>query len=137
MQDNLTNYSLFKITQNIFLLNKNNEFLILKHKSGKWLLPGGRLEIGESWLKGLIREIKEETGINNFKIKSIFQVDTWEYKGDSYFGIFYIGKTDINQVILSVEHIDYKWIKTAKEIDLLDFWNDVLKNRLIRFIDSK
>ena len=31
--------------------------------SGEWCLPGGKLEWGESFEKGAIREVKEETGI--------------------------------------------------------------------------
>ena len=30
---------------------------------GKWSLPGGLLELGESLLEGVIREVREETGL--------------------------------------------------------------------------
>jgi 8-oxo-dGTP diphosphatase len=30
---------------------------------GKWSLPGGMLELGESLLEGVVREVREETGL--------------------------------------------------------------------------
>lgn len=32
-------------------------------ESGKWCLPGGHLEIGESWERAATRELQEETGL--------------------------------------------------------------------------
>jgi 8-oxo-dGTP diphosphatase len=65
-----------KITQNILLFNKEGHILLLKHKAGKWLLPGGRLNDGENWLDGLKRELQEEVGIKSFKITGIVGVDS-------------------------------------------------------------
>jgi 8-oxo-dGTP pyrophosphatase MutT (NUDIX family) len=130
MQNNLSDHGYFKITQNIFLLNNDNKFLVMQNESGKWLLPGGRLGSGENWLKGLQREIKEETGILKFTINFIFQTDTWEYKGDFYFGVFYVGKIDNTNIVLSPEHIGYKWINTVNEINSLDFWNESLRENV-------
>lgn len=43
------------------------EFLLVKRGNspgkGKWSLPGGKLELGESTLEGALREIREETGL--------------------------------------------------------------------------
>jgi len=47
-----------------FVYNNKSEILILESKWGYWDLPGGHLEFEESPEEGLLREIKEETGIN-------------------------------------------------------------------------
>jgi 8-oxo-dGTP diphosphatase len=41
------------------------EFLLIFHKKlGKWLSPGGHVEVNESVTQAAIREVKEELGIN-------------------------------------------------------------------------
>lgn len=43
----------------------NTQILLVKqNKSGKWVPPGGHLKAGEPPHVGLIREVKEETGLN-------------------------------------------------------------------------
>jgi len=42
----------------VLLIQRN-----LPDGKGKWALPGGYLEIGESWQEGSARELAEETGI--------------------------------------------------------------------------
>lgn len=64
-------HQLFKITQNIILKNKDGKVLILKHNTGKWLLPGGKINKGENWTDSLKRELKEETGTDQFKVEKI------------------------------------------------------------------
>ncbi|MFA6307914.1 MAG: NUDIX domain-containing protein [Patescibacteria group bacterium] len=50
-------------------LNKDNKLLLLKRKNTKvfdnmWSVPSGRLNSGEGILKAIIREIKEEVGVD-------------------------------------------------------------------------
>lgn len=44
------------------IIVRNDELLVCRH-FGKFNLPGGGIEIGETLEDGLLREIKEETGI--------------------------------------------------------------------------
>lgn len=43
---------------------ENRVLLCLRNDYNIWNLPGGRLEKGESPWQGVIREVKEETGLN-------------------------------------------------------------------------
>src|SRR6266568_6427976 len=42
---------------------------------GKWSLPGGMLELGESLTAGVVREVREETGLNVEPIELIELLD--------------------------------------------------------------
>jgi len=134
MENNETEqHGLFKITQNIFLINEEGELLLLQHSSGKWLLVGGRLNTSEQWDNGLRREVKEETGISEFSIDGVLQVDNWKHKGLHQYGIFFFGKTKKeNKISLSGEHINYKWVKNPEEIKGLDFWAIELQERILK-----
>ena len=45
--------------------NENGEVLLVKQRhKGTWVLPGGQVEIGENLIDALIREVKEESGID-------------------------------------------------------------------------
>ena len=39
-----------------------NECLVTMRENGRWVLPGGTLELGEDWLQAAHREVMEETG---------------------------------------------------------------------------
>jgi mutator protein MutT len=50
------------------IFNKNNEVLLQKRSDdGLWGNPGGSMDIGETCEDTVIREIKEETGLNILK----------------------------------------------------------------------
>lgn len=52
------------------LIYKDNKVLLIKEDNGMWELPGGGLEIGETFSLGIKRELKEELGINMINISS-------------------------------------------------------------------
>lgn len=121
---------LFKITQNIIIKNNSRKALILKHTTGNWLLPGGKINQGENWLEALIREIKEETGITNFKIDRVLEVDSWmEDKVGYYVVTFIVSMEGEPNIVLSDEHTEYAWV-TLNDLDNYTFWHEDIKKRI-------
>lgn len=60
------------------ILIENNEILLVQQKLSdkrNWSLPGGRLERGETLSQGLIREMKEETGLDVEIIRMLYLCD--------------------------------------------------------------
>ena len=102
--------------------NSDNKILILKRSSahrtyhGYWQLPEGKIEGNESPIEALMRELKEEIGleVTDLKIKPL--VTTTVTIGETHglvIRIVYEGFT--NKIIkLSNEHTEYKWIEPGK-----------------------
>lgn len=60
------------------ILIENNEILLVQQKLSdkrNWSLPGGRLERGETLSQGLIREMKEETGLDVEIVRMLYVCD--------------------------------------------------------------
>lgn len=60
------------------ILIENNKILLVQQKlsdNRQWSLPGGRLECGETISQGMIREMKEETGLNIEIIRMLYFCD--------------------------------------------------------------
>ncbi len=67
--------ALFYLSLRAVFVNKQGQVLALRNsregEKGKfyWDLPGGKVQIGESLVDCLKREVAEETGLKDFKIK--------------------------------------------------------------------
>jgi ADP-ribose pyrophosphatase YjhB (NUDIX family) len=87
----------------IFIMRGDSVLLLLSKKLNKWHLPGGHLEVGESFSEGLRREVREETGQDLKFFHFIQQKPN---------GKLYIGQLKSNDIKISEsEHEDYKWVK--------------------------
>ena len=51
---------------------------------GKWSLPGGRLEPGENSETGVVREVREETGLDVTVIREVGTIQRDAPSGDTY-----------------------------------------------------
>ncbi len=104
-----------------FLLMKRNLNKIYEHL---WQGVAGKIEKGETSSEAAIRELKEETGLSPFNIFVADHVSKfYETHGDRInlvpvFGI----EVDSENVILSEEHISYKWVDIDEAIETL-VWN--------------
>lgn len=64
----MAKYKIPSITADIFIFDKNLNFILIKRKNDPykdyWALPGGFVEYGESVETAAVREAKEETSID-------------------------------------------------------------------------
>ena len=104
-----------------FLLMKRNLNKIYEHL---WQGVAGKIEKGETSSEAAIRELKEETGLSPLNIFVADHVSKfYETHRDRInlvpvFGI----EVDSENVILSEEHISYKWVDIDEAIETL-VWN--------------
>lgn len=104
----------FKVNQDAVLIGPDGKMLIMKQPKG-WQLPGGHLEGDNTTAEGLMREFFEETGMKNVKIERILALGLSESK-KTYRATF-LCSTDIQEVKLSDEHTEYKWVDMKEALN--------------------
>ena len=111
------------------------KFLLLKYPSENrerdyWGLPKGHIEEGESVKEAALRELFEETGIeeDEIKIRSGFrEVNKYhfKYEGEVIFKIviYFLAQTKKETVKVSHEHTDFKWVDFNQAMNLMPYKN--------------
>lgn len=101
------------------ILNQNLKKILLVRRSpddfGGWEGPGGAVEEGETLEESVMREVREETGLR-VAPGQILYASLDEIAGKKVIFIVYLCITAEENVILSSEHVDYRWVdRTACE----------------------
>ena len=127
------NFERFWVTQAGILIRQDKCLILeLADKPGNWDIPGGRLDEGEMAEEAFRREIKEEIGIDNFKIGRLVDYDIWyPSKGNPVCAIVMLIRNEKDNIVLSHEHTQYVWI-TRDEIDKYNFFWPNAKRMLIK-----
>lgn len=108
------------ISQKAIVLNNEGKMLTLFRtetaptRPSTWDLPGGDLDFGEDAIQGITREIKEETGLTIGKVTPFDVEAVINPQGDYWVTIAYFGSADKQQVQLSSEHSDYRWVTSSE-----------------------
>lgn len=110
------------------------KYLLLYYGKGHWGLPRGNIEGEETEKETAVREIKEETGIEELEFVSGFrETNDWYYHNSERKvhkqAVFFLARTPIEDVELSQEHSSYKWLSYGEALDKLTYENtrEVLK----------
>ena len=108
--------------------SNKNEFLLLNYPQGHWDFVKGKMEVGETPHETVRREMKEETGISNFKLIKGFEEYVeynFRFKNEAVHKkvIFFLAKTDMKKISLSHEHNDYLWLEYNDALKKITFEN--------------
>ncbi len=112
-------------------LEYGGEFLLLhrpEHKSqgGKWGVPAGKVEAGETPVQAIIREIKEETAYTVTETKKLLYFGKVYVRYSAYDFIYHILHLPLTEkprtILRPKEHQDFKWVtpKDSLKIPLVD-----------------
>lgn len=136
--------------------NKERLYLLLKYKAKHWEFVKGHIDEGETDMQTLLREAKEETGLDDLKIINGFKEYTkfifrqykelltkeqkklgktiWVFK----IVIFYLAQTETKEIELSEEHQDFKWLPIREAIKQTTFKGskEILK-KADKFLEKK
>lgn len=105
-----------------------DEYLLLKYGLGHWEFVKGHIEPGETEEETIMRELKEETGIDSAKIVNGFNEDYdyyFKFKGQKIHKRVscYLIKSNTKDVKISFEHEDFKWLTIDKAIRRVTYDN--------------
>ena len=111
-------------TVGVFIFNQVGELLLLKsHKwPGKYVVPGGHVELGERIEEAAIREAKEETGLDIHDLEFInfqqFIYDPSFWKPRHFIFFDYACKTESVEVKLNDEAEEQVWVRLDAAVRL-------------------
>lgn len=120
------------------VLKDKKVFIALRVPKGdmgsRWEFPGGKVEEGESFEETLVREYKEEFGIDVTVGKHIADATFKHGNKDVLLSAFQVFFSDDVQNFILSEHTDTKWV-TFEEIKSLPFVDSdlLLYNDVVRF----
>lgn len=115
-------HDLYDFTASAFILHPTQpKILLLKHKKiGKWLQPGGHIELNENPLQALHHELEEETGLAPADYEIIEPANQPQPVGGTNSVLplpFYLNEHNFNK---THKHIDMSYLARAKVIKVTD-----------------
>ena len=113
------------LVSGILPIRPDGRMLLLLRPSGTWDPPAGRLAPGESFERGAVREVYEETGL---LVAPQRLLATWVGKGPNgglLASATYVSRVSAGRdgVRLSDEHLGYRWVTTEEWLDLPSWWS--------------
>jgi 8-oxo-dGTP diphosphatase len=114
------------------VLNEKNELLLIKGPRRGWEMPGGQVEEGESLTDAVVRETKEESGIDIEVIKfcGIFQnIEV------SICNTLFLGKPVGGELTTSPESLEVGFFPLEEALEMVT-WNN-FKQRIEYCLDEK
>jgi len=124
------------------LENTEGEILLVKHAPGNfpeniWDVVGGAVEQYEDPFDGLKREVEEETGITDFEVVKALDVFHWYQEDPKWdmIGLTFWCKTGTTKIVLSKEHVEYKWLKPEEALKIST--HQIVTSNLIHYVKEK
>lgn len=126
----------------VIIINKDGEILLQLRKDNKWGLPGGLMELGESFDEVARREVKEETGLNlgALKLVDIFSGSRYFYKisnGDEFYAVTAVYTTTEYKGVVKPDGNESKDLKFFGLDNLPERLGQGYKDHINAYIESE
>ncbi|MFH1770265.1 MAG: NUDIX domain-containing protein [archaeon] len=86
-----------------------------EHYSNTWAFPGGRVEIGETVVEALRREIEEETNLELIDEAAFLNT----FKFEDKVGLAFLLRAKSDKVKVCEDITNYKWVESVEEMQKL------------------
>ncbi|HEU5188012.1 MAG TPA: NUDIX hydrolase [Candidatus Saccharimonadales bacterium] len=106
----------YRVSVKAQIKNNNGTVLVLKENQDTWSLPGGGLDHGEDPKMGIVRELKEELGIENPQVEGIVTIKTFflNQKSAWLLWIVYDVKVNADEFVLGQGVTDARYIDASE-----------------------
>lgn len=105
----------YRVSVKALIKNDEGKVLVLKENQDTWSLPGGGLDHGEDPNVGILRELKEELGVESPEIRGIRVSKTFYLKSRSSWLLWIVYNVEINEKLILGEGVS-----DARYIDILE-----------------
>jgi bis(5'-nucleosidyl)-tetraphosphatase len=115
---------------------------VLLLNGGKWDFPKGNMEEGETELQTVVREVREETGIDDLKLKDGFRrVVEYFYRREGKNVhkrvVYLLGGTSEERITISHEHQGFGWFTYKEALKKASYENSkAILKEAERFLNS-
>lgn len=111
--------------------NENEEILLVKSPSRGWEYPGGMVEPGETFQEALIREIKEESGVD---VEIVSFIGVCKNIEKDIVNVDFSCKYTGGELMTSNESIEVRWVKKHEALGMVSF--PLTKKRLENMLST-
>lgn len=124
-------YEKTELTNMCMIYDDDGNILVQDRVSTQWggvTFPGGHIEKGESFVGSVIREVKEETGLD-IRNPKICGVKQWYVKKNVRYLVFFYKTNEFSGTLKSSEEGNVFWIKPSelKNYQLASDFEDMYK----------
>ncbi len=113
----------FDLAAHAVITDRRGRLLLLRRtatsetNAGRWEFPGGRIEHGEGVAAALVREVKEETGLD-VRPGRVLGAGDQERRGGHRVHLILGADASDGEVALSEEHDAYRWVTPKGLVEL-------------------
>ena len=120
------------------VLIEDNSLLLVKQKlsnNKNWSLPGGRVEPGETLEQALIREMKEETGLDVEPIRMLYVCDV-AASGNTVLHITFLSRRVGGQITLPTNEFDENPIHDVRFVPIDELTQYGISEKFVELIKN-
>lgn len=107
-----------KVGLGVIVVNEAGKFLVMKRKGSHapyWSIPGGKLELGETFENGAVRELKEELDIIIIEPQVIAvtnNLKTYDAEGVHFISVILVAKsfTGVPEIMEPTKCTEVRWV---------------------------
>ncbi|WP_427109844.1 NUDIX hydrolase [Lysinibacillus xylanilyticus] len=126
----------------VIILNEQNDLLLQKRHDGYWGLPGGLMDLGESFEEVAKREVFEETGlvVENLKLLNVFSGSKYYFKvpnGDELYSVTAVYYTKDISGEMKIDYSESEKMQYFSINDLPNELTDEYRGFIEQYIDCE